>query len=151
MSDSRDWWRAPPGGHITSQLRHQLANVRVTRRRQLLTCRRGRLPSCRVLWKHSRPATDLSPRFGNQTCTWRVGKTFKLHKNYEPFWWGWFWSVSRGEALGDEEEEEGWSWTDRSSPAERAAPPDASFDSPVCSFAERPGNAQRRERTGGWA
>lgn len=66
----------------------------------------------------------------------------------------WFWSVkgwSRDEAPGSEEQEEGRFGADGSSPAEREARPASSDDSPVCSSAERPGNAPRPGRNDGWA
>lgn len=69
-----------------------------------------------------------------------------------PFCWDWFWSVpgwSRDEDPGAEEE--GQSWTDKSSPAGRGARPASSVDSPVCSSAERRGNAPRPERNDGLA
>lgn len=47
-------------------------------------------------------------------------------------------------------EEQAQSWTDRPSPARRGAPPASSVDSPVCSSAEKQGNARRLEQTDGW-
>lgn len=140
---------------LLTPLKWSIAKVWRFLRSELLTFQRGRLRSCRVLWKHSVPATETEQSCGNQKDgAGESGDGLGSSGSVRPSWWDWSCSVSgrgRDEAPGAEEEEEGVSWTGRSSPAERRARPASSCDSPVCSSAERRGSGPRQGRTDGWA